>query len=261
MMTFLLLMSLAVVPQTLPDLDRILLPVVTRTPVAGANGSIWESVVTIRNASDESILFFPVDCPPPILERLCAETPGTALSPGVTKRVDLFVPDRQVSPVFLNVTKALADRVFVQLRVHDLSRQAESFGTEIPVVRASEMKTTRGEILDIPTDPRFRLTFRLYADKVERESELVVRFVNESTSESREVRLSVLPLPAEIPLDEPIITPPLYREITDFQSYTELHDADRVRVEIEPQAAGVRYWAFVSVTNNDTQQFTTLTVH
>jgi hypothetical protein len=177
------------------------------------------------------------------------------------KRINFFVPDGRVSPVFLNVTKSAADRVFVQLRVHDLSRQGEDFGTEIPVVRTSEMKTTRGEILDIPRDPRFRLTFRLYADKVEHESELVVRFVNETTSENREMHFSISPMPDVIPPGEPITTPPLYREITDFDSYAELHDSERARIEIEPKSTGIRYWAFVSVTNNETQQITTLSVH
>jgi len=263
MLTVLALMSLSAVPQTLPEFDRILLPVVTRRPVAGAHNSIWETLVTIRNGSDESVVFFPVDCPliPPTPERFCAQAFGTQLPPGLTQRLNLFVPDGRVSPIFLNVTKSVADRVFVQVRVHDLSRQSENFGTEIPVIRASEMKTTRGEILDIPRDPRFRLTFRLYADKVEHASDLVVRFVNEATNGHREMHFSILPIPAEVSPDEPITTPPLYREITDFDSFGELSDAQRVRIEIEPQTTGIRYWAFVSVTNNETQQITTLSVH
>lgn len=261
MLNFLVLLSLSAVPQTLPEFDRILLPVVTRGSVAGANGSRWETVVTVRNGSNEPVLFFPVDCPPPSLERLCAQTNGTELAPGAAKRMDLLVPDGRVSPVFLNVTKSIADRVFVQIRVHDLSRQAENFGTEIPALRTSAMKTTAGEILDIPHDARFRLTFRLYADKVDNESELVVRFVNESTGANREMHFPLVPISNEVPADAPITTPSFYREITDLDSYSELHDSQRIRIEIEPRAAAIRYWAFVTVTNNETQQVTTLSVH
>lgn len=34
---------------------------------------------------------------------------------------------------------------------------------------------------------------------------------------------------------------------------------DTVRAEIEPLTEGLRYWAFVSVTNNETQHVTTIT--
>ncbi len=54
MLTFLVLTSLSAVAQTLPEFDRILLPVVTRRPVAGAHDSKWETLVTIRNGSDQS---------------------------------------------------------------------------------------------------------------------------------------------------------------------------------------------------------------
>ena len=46
-----------------------------------------------------------------------------------------------------------------------------------------------------------------------------------------------------------------------LEHYGELRDASRIRIEIEPDDADVKYWAFVAVTNNETQQITTLTVH
>jgi hypothetical protein len=255
--------SAAALAQPLPELERILLPVVTRTPVDGAHGSRWEAVVTVRNASGQSTFLFPPDCPlfPPIPEKFCAQGVGTEFPAGAVKRVDLLVTRGQVSPVFLNVTKSLAHQLFVQLRVHDLTRQSDNFGTEIPVIRSSEMKMTAGEILDIPRDSRFRLAFRLYGDKVERDSEIVVRFVNQTTNQKREMSYSILPQPSGIPPGEPVTVPPLYREIPDFDLYPEMQNAQAIYIEIEPQTPGVRYWAFVSVTNNETQQITTLSVH
>jgi hypothetical protein len=261
MLAGLMVLALAAEAQALPELDRILLPVVTRSAVQGAYGSRWETVITIRNASDRSTFLFPPDCPTSTPERFCAQGVGTEFPAGAVKRVDLQVTSGPISPVLLNVTKSLAHQIFVQLRVRDITRQSESFGTEIPVIRVSDMKIAAGEILDIPRDSRFRLTFRLYADKVDQESELVVRFINQATNEKCEMRFSIPPLPSEIPLGEPVVTPPLYREISDFDSYPELRKAEMIRIEIEPQTPGLRYWAFVSVTNNETQQITTLSVH
>ena len=249
MLTTLAFVLFSAVPNATPAWERILLPVVTRGPVAGAQGSLWETVVTLRNANDQTVIYYPTDCPlvPPVPERFCVQTLNPQLGAGVTKRVDLLYG----GPLFLNVTRELADRVFVQVRVHDLSRQAESFGTEVPVIRSAQMKTDAGQILDIPRDPRFRLTFRLYADYPAVDSEIAVRFVSEATAQSHALRYTIPAPPEWILATEPLVFPALYRQISDF-------DADRI--EIDPLTPGLRYWAFVSVTNNETQQITTLSV-
>ena len=200
-------------------------------------------MVTLRNGSDNAITHYPPHCPifPPVPGKFCVQQGFSELAPHTTKRVDLL----HSGAVFLYVS----DDVFVQLRVHDLSRQAESFGAEIPVVRLSEMKTTPGAILDIPNDPRFRSTFRVYAFWPNAPSDLVVRFVNDDTGASREERFHIEP--STLGWDEPIAAPPLYRQFSDFEA---------TRIELEPSTPGLRYWAFVSVTNNETQQVTTLTI-
>lgn len=245
--------ALSVTTPDLPELERILLPVVIRRPVEGAFGSRWETLLTIRNASDEPLIYFPADCPvmPPVPEKFCVQNIRPTIPPTTTKRIDPL----NGGPLFLNVAKPLADRTFVQLRVRDTSREAESFGTEIPVVRVADMLTRDGQILDIPQDPRFRLMFRLYTDVVRFESQIRVRFVNERSERNQELVFTIPPHPGTGPNNpEGIQSPGLYRQIA-------IQDAGTIRIEIEPLDPGVRYWAFVSVTNNDTQQITTLTVH
>jgi hypothetical protein len=234
-------------------LERILLPVVIRQPVEGAFGSRWETVLTIRNASDEPLVYFPADCPvmPPVPEKFCLQNIRPTIPPNTTMRIDPL----NGGPLFFNVEKPLLDRTFLQLRVRDTSRAAESFGTEIPVVRVADMLTRDGQILDIPQDPRFRLMFRLYTDIVSVRSQIRVRFVNERSDRNQELVFTIPPHPGTGPGGpEAITSPGLYREIA-------IQNAGTIRIEIEPLDADVRYWAFVSVTNNDTQQITTLTVH
>jgi hypothetical protein len=58
-----------------------------------------------------------------------------------------------------------------------------------------------------------------------------------------------------------------FRVHPGYAEYTGLNDLLRleiplppnVRIDVEPLTAGSRYWAFVSITNNDTQRVTTVT--
>jgi len=48
--------------------------------------------------------------------------------------------------------------------VRDLSRQAEAFGTEVPVVREKDWKRGSLSLLNVRSDPRFRITLRVYLE-------------------------------------------------------------------------------------------------
>ncbi|HEX8152273.1 MAG TPA: hypothetical protein VF698_04060, partial [Thermoanaerobaculia bacterium] len=50
-----------------------------------------------------------------------------------------------------------------------------------------------------------------------------------------------------------------YGEIPSLQALLPALSPSALRLEIEPLTPGSRYWAFVSVTNNDTQLVTVVT--
>jgi len=53
---------------------------------------------------------------------------------------------------------------------------------------------------------------------------------------------------------------PTVARLSNFrQSFPQLAAVDRVRIEIQSITPGIRFWAIVSVTNNTTQQVTTIT--
>ncbi|HYR28357.1 MAG TPA: hypothetical protein VEU30_07825, partial [Thermoanaerobaculia bacterium] len=139
-----------------------------------------------------------------------------------------------------------------QLRIADTSRLALTAGTQIPVVRDSELLTGTARLLAIPADPRFRLTFRLYELDLTA-SEFAVRVYEQGTGTLLDERVLTLaaPHPERIPRFEPA-----YAEIPDFGS---LAASGRLQVEIEPLTEGAKFWAFVSITNNETQQITLVT--
>jgi hypothetical protein len=136
--------------------------------------------------------------------------------------------------------------VVMNFRAFDVSRDAQNFGAEIPVVRGREMSTKPIKLLGVPTDPRFRNTLRIYATTP---AAVVVSYGDV---------IHDLPLePGENLFD------PAFAQFTNFPIGTGTID---VTVELEealPPFPGFPppppFWAFISVTNNDTQAITTIT--
>jgi hypothetical protein len=60
------------------------------------------------------------------------------------------------------------------------------------------------------------------------------------------------------PSDDDLIEYPGYAEVTDLSTIAPLGDAERIRVEIEPDTEGLRLWAFVTVIHNETQHATVI---
>ena len=134
---------------------------------------------------------------------------------------------------FIYIAADQAKDFSANLRVYDTSRSAENFGTEIPIVRASEFRTTPFALLGVPRDARFRSTLRLYAD---RPTTVTVRFGDTA---------SLVTLHGGATLHDP--------------AYAQLGDVPGGRVVIEPDPNGPAVWGFISVTNNETQHITTIT--
>jgi hypothetical protein len=221
--------------------DRLLLPVfIPTTP--GAFSSQFISRFTMLNKADAPLdvygVRFPcfIECPSP-------ETMATTIEKdnAVTNLLQTGHPG-----TFLFVPKGRADDFTGTLRVQDLSRQAETWGTEIPIVRDRDFTTGTTNLLDVPLHEGFRETLRVYAA-----TDGLVRARVYETADSPGL-LSEQIIPLRAPKD---IHDPGYGELG-------LYIAGNVgRIEIEPLTPGLRYWAFVSVTNNETQNITTITPH
>jgi hypothetical protein len=239
--------------------QRILIPYVVEGEIAGAFGSVWTTDLALLNDSGEaiSIIGYEPRC------QLSACEPDSA-GPGIT-----FYPsfrETRLSGMFLTVTPGdLADRVVAKLRSRDLSRQAEAWGTEIPTIRESDAPVGRFQILDIPTDPRYRAMLRLYSFHSEPIA-VRVRFYATRTAINR---------PALYPVDELLaeetMTLQEARQVSTFDAYpgyaeipwlTQRHAAlpqsERVRIEVTSLSEGARIWGFVTVTNNETQHVTVM---
>ncbi|MHB0969207.1 MAG: hypothetical protein ACYC7A_00045 [Thermoanaerobaculia bacterium] len=149
------------------------------------------------------------------------------------------------------------------LRVQDVSRQALTWGTEIPVVRENAFRTGRISLPQVPLDARFRPMLRIY-DVDRHGGSVAIRFFDDDgvllSEESVEL---IVPVGNQHPDPSGPATPdfyyPAWAQVSDFVArHPQLADHDRVRIEVEPPA-GVHFWAFISVTNNETQHVTLIT--
>ncbi len=245
---FAALVCFAVIPANSTEFERILLPIAVPYELPGAFGSRWITHVTARNDNDASVIITPSPggclitvCPTREVGAKTTVTPefGPAGFPGG----------------FIWVSKPGNSRVELNLRVQDVSRQALTWGTEIPVVREGDLRTDTITLLEIPTDSRFRSALRVYDFDGSFNNRVRVRIYELFANETLADTFLTLGMPNG--LEDSAIP-----GIAQIGSLTDAFPGianRRVRIEITPDTPGLRFWAFVSVTNNETQHVTTIT--
>ena len=215
--------------------ERLLLPVFAG-PVSGANDSVFITILRLANrSSSENISLFGIApycalsaCIPfDLFEAPYTVPHGTSLDPGNFEY-------RGRPGAFLYAPKSQPELI-ANLRVYDQSRSAFNFGTEMQVVRDREFSASPIKLLGMPLDPRFRNTLRVYAKEP---TSVRVTFGNES---------HVVQLTPGADLFEPA-----YGSYSTFPIGTGTADVTIEPIGSEP------VWAFISVTNNDTQLITTI---
>lgn len=241
-----LLILLATPLQAQTEYDRVLIPL-SIGETRGGFGSLWISELWVHNTDSVTRDF-------DARESCIATCPPRALAAGFARPVLRRFP-AEAPGVIAHVERPSRSMHF-NLRLQDISRQAETWGTELPVVRDQELGTEPLSLLNVPTDSRFRLMLRLYDIDGGPDSVVRVRafsLVNGGTLGT-----------ADVPLTPPAETDRRYRP--GYAQVSELLDmfpavrAERYfGLEITPVTPGLRPWAFVSVTNNATQHFTTIT--
>lgn len=217
---------------------------------SGAGGSLWRTRLTIFNHSDIPLPGIPI-----ILE--CAIPEGCQQPLAAKTSVSMLATNGFRYPLgFFLFTGADTSDVWYSVRVFDESRGGTNYGTNVPVVPLSAFTSQPLQILDIPTDPAFRVTLRVYA----------------IPPAAPRVRVAVVQDPAPtfgsqqnppIPLKEtsydlaPSSDPstvsfsrPSGAVIGDVLSG--VRSAGVVRIEVQ-STDGTPVWAFASITNNVTQ--------
>lgn len=234
------------------DYDKILVPVVA-DHAPGAFGSIWSTELVGRNDNDRNIVvaqYFP--------EVVAGETPlpwrggdpKSTFRPVLVSNGAAFLYHEHIDESPNNKPLAFS------LRVRDLSRQADSWGTEVPLVRSEDAFVARPmDMMNIPFEPESRITLRIYDfdGQIGGKVPVVIR-----NNESDAVLGSTILSLAEGPLQNAPAVPGLV--VLDVKPLvTNASGVERIRIQVGDLNLSKRLWALVSITDLETQQVTIVT--
>jgi hypothetical protein len=231
------------------ELERILLPVAASGP--GPNAARFEPEILITNAGDESVpisgdaVYWDSGISPPPIPRVPPHTTGTF--------TDSLYQAYAHTGAFIYVPARLARDVVTKVRVHDTSRDAAAFGVEIPVVSDLDFAATV-RLAGIPTDARFRSTLRVYAYDARNFGPVTLRVRDNADG----TLLATVPVPLNASKGEEDLFPAAAQLSLD-SIITPLRSHARLRIDIADSDAIRPIWAFVSITNNQTQEITLVT--
>lgn len=232
--------------------DPILFPIFARE-VFGAFGSDFRTVVRVWDkgllaAGARTLYGFDSSC-------LLNEPPLAPTDPmTLLQETQLPTDCARSTGRILYVPKGTAPSLAANILVSDVSRQAMTLGVEIPAVHREELSEERIALLGVPADSRFRNTLRIYS--LARGNPLVNVTINGKLYQIILARH-----------DDQDLFEPAYTEFTAFPSLGELPAGQttfRVVIDTARGPEGVLItgnpiWAMVSVTNNQTQEITTIT--
>jgi hypothetical protein len=227
--------------------EAILLPVKLNSPLSGAFGTAWATNFVAYNSSDREVIYFGGSCP---LGIIC---PGERKWPARSFENPVHYSGNPGYVLF--VEREHRNKLAFHLRVFDTARIDVSNGAELPVVWEQDFLFESTQLLDVPINERFRAMLRIYAlaSLQSRESTLftVRLFSDGGTLLAQGVFLVTEQL-------GPLLVFPGYVQV-DLGAAFRLTDTLVSRVEITSDHPERPFWAFVSVTDNVTQQVTTRT--
>ena len=246
---------------TPPPYQRVLVPLHVPA-IDGANGSRWTTELWVVNASSEAAPVAAVPCI--VASNLIHCEPVVTVPPNRTVAIPaLGTADKP--GVLLHIPTPSASQMSFTLTARDLSKQSESWGVEVPVVRMHDFFTGPIHLTAIPFTSEYRLTLRIYALLENRETvQYRVKLYGIGPTEDELLREETIALHRPPP-------PPPNRTGAEISQRTltgifalDAPRPSRVRISIEPVTdplafvEPIPYWAFATVTNNTTQQVTTV---
>ena len=226
------------VPVDVPE--RVLLPLLT-PPSFGAHGSEFRTLLTLENPTDTTVNIFGIRpaCEGCFPEDLSGEV--LTLAPHTAA-----LPQYEGTPGrFLILEQGAFDSLAANLRVFDVSRDDQNFGTELPIVRERELTTSPVYLPGVPVAAGFRNTLRIYGTKP---TSLRVTIGTQSTDVALTAGAGEFD--------------PAYAISSAFPAASSGDAPTTTRVMVTPLDTtpdAARIWAFISVTNNTTQMITTIT--
>jgi hypothetical protein len=211
---------------------RALIPVLA-SHLPGAGGSNWQTDLSVTNVTDQPVVYSLQPC----LQACCCAELNTICPQSTAIHGD----DR---PQGRWIAAPVGGFLRFEVRLRDLTRNASSAGVELPIVREDEFVFDEVHLLGVPRDPKFRITIRFYG----LDSSPVLN-VDQIDQSGNVVRNDV------VLLGRPTVdlAAPGYAQLSIDPA---AQAATPLRIRIRSLSAAIKFWAFASVTNNDTSEVT-----
>jgi hypothetical protein len=228
--------------------EQILVPFDTMTQET-ASGH-WRAELWVRNSGTMPVNIWAAECVQ--FDQPVACSRRLDVPAGRTMLADGFEPDGSSPGVLLYVNRERSGDVIFNLRVRDLSRGTDDIGTEIPVVRESDLRHGSAEMINVPLLLYGRTHLRLYTPDAN--AAFTVRVYAEPDGALLAERQFAASLPGGG------IEPPELPMVIDASSVFRGWVADRVRVTVERvQPGGAPFWPLLTITNARNNHITTIT--
>jgi len=244
----LLALSFPAAAEDVPEgYTRLLVPL-TAFQVSGANGSVWTTEWTAFNANPANVY---VSGPFPFVT-LSPPSQNNLLEPGETQRLVLDDAPGGMDGAWVYVATEELKKLTMSLRVRDTSVNAQSYGTNIPLVPDSEFAPVI-RLIDVPTDPAYRITLRIYSKNDEPHPVIVRIYAPDRAAPVEEYET---PLFRHEEHGFEFSPQPAFALLDPLSPAVRASGATKVRIEVTTKDAPV--WSFASISHNTTQQVTTI---
>ena len=246
-----------------PDYERILVPVFFQG--AGALGSSWTTTVSIANSGTTAIRFADanLEVQPCAAACACGQTNEVAIES--VNRLCILNANPAGLILYRDKSSGASEDVHFGGRIADVSRTSDTAGTELKIVRESELRAYRIVLPDIPIGANYRVALRVFDARPFPGIAVTMRIHDRADLFSSIVEDGI-PLTATTDVVNGRPLHPSFAMIPDVAAaYPQLAGHGVVTIELllpEPLISPPRppaYWAVTSITNNTTQQVTMVT--
>ena len=231
------------------DYERLLLPI-TVINAPGAFGTLWTTDLWVPPDQEVFPSFAPSACDPPCPD---GGGPPTAAS----YQLGFFrTHANETSGSLLYALRRASATSRVSLRLRDASGSTHWPPVQLPVVAEGEFTNGTVHVLGIPLSADTRATARIYGIDPEQLGNVEIRVFREDTPAQTLLQDQVIPLTVT---QQTYVAGPYSAEIRPPYAQLPLDNlrstgARLVRLEVTSLTPLLRIWAFVSVTDNATQQ-------
>lgn len=244
-----------------PDADdafeAALVPVHVDGILHGAFGAQWKTDLWMRNSGLTDVEIAPWPC----INVVCtAEFPQkTALAPGRSFRnLPPLSGSADGNPSRLvYVARNGAANVSFSLRFADVSRASLDGGVEMPVIRERELLGATAQLFNVPLGPSFRVLLRLY-EVAYPSSRFLVKVYPQSEADEASVHSFELTTNSAVAGTFRPKAGYVQFDVTSLLGEPKAWP-ETARIEVTPLTPGSNFWAFASITNNETQIVTLVT--